>query len=276
MWHRHQDPGPTGRAPLRVGDAAPTRSNPAESSTDEEADESHVSNAVHVSNSEPQQHEPRDNPSVVRLAYSAELLTQAPNLAENEFLKGIVVRRKGLFSGASYDFFLACQAGGSEYRAHCYTATLKGGSAEVKPVDEGAHPQGYMTERSSRFSPGDKFLVNGQDRLSVRWINGLKNNEQCDVEMDANGMALVNRKAKQRDARDPSWNLWFGRDAGALAQKASCKNLQMRPKDAPDSLASARFVLGKMEDHFAVHFRQPFSSVEAFGLALIIFAESSK
>ena len=73
----------------------------------------------------------------------------------------------------------------------------------------------------------------------------------------------------------PTWELSFGSGPDKLAKHPCCKNIQMILEGGPDTLAVARFVLGKMSDsQFAVHFRQPFSSLEAFAMALTIFAES--
>ena len=55
---------------------------------------------------------------------------------------------------------------------------------------------------------------------------------------------------------------------------ASCKNIQLHPKETTDS--DVCFLMGKVDDNkFNVDFQYPFSALQAFAFALVVFDNSS-
>ena len=82
---------------------------------------------------------------------------------------------------------------------------------------------------------------------------------------------LVSRKAKWHDKLGA-----YVLDFQGLCDTASCKNVQLCPADGPQTLVNTRFVLGRQsDDSFNVYFRQPFTCLQAFVTALVIFSGSS-
>lgn len=233
---------------------------------------------------------PDQNPIIIRPTYTVSLLTEPQQLSENQLLKGFVCRKKGRLLGGSstYDFFLDCtdpsSRPGDSYRVHCFTTTAKGRRTQIKRVDGSADDRRtYETERAPKDCSGDVLSINGQDHMVVKWKTGLKSNSQADIEMNVppsgtpGSVCLINRKATLIPGPRPTWTLSFGSGPDKLAKEPSCKNLQLQPKGAADELSSVCFAMGKMGDHdFEVHFRSPFSGIEAFAMALVVFGESAK
>jgi len=77
--------------------------------------------------------------------------------------------------------------------------------------------------------------------------------------------------------REPKWNPasnMYQLDFQGRATMASCKNIQLHPKDTSESDVS--FLMGKVDDNkFNVDFKHPLSCLQAFSFALIVFDNSS-
>lgn len=220
-------------------------------------------------------------PVVVRPEFTEQVLNVPQQLEDNEFMRGLIIRKKGPLFAVRYEFHLDCRTESGELeRKHCFTAMmarLKPKSAAIEFFDGGSRTIKYATARTPL---GDRFIAGVEERITVKWKTGLKSTEQCDVEVDVNWagghMTLANRKA-DLGKDGSSYVLSFGKGTDALAKEPSVKNMQLFPHGAQEALAKARYIFGKMSaDEFLVHFRQPFSSVDAFAMALTIFAESSK
>jgi len=87
---------------------------------------------------------------------------------------------------------------------------------------------------------------------------------------DMNGLVMLKN-------REPKWNPvsnMYQLDFHGRATMASCKNIQLHAKDGDP--ASVNFLMGKVEENkFNVDFKGPFSCVQAFAFALIVFDNSS-
>jgi len=140
-----------------------------------------------------------------------------------------------------------------------------------------------------------------RELLHVNFINSLRNRNPGAMEVivpsvDANG----NTVAVQPDAaspdgladklasgklqntivfknREPKWNKesqMYQLDFQGRATLASCKNIQLAPKVGAEN--DVRFLMGKVHDNtFNVDFATPFSALQAFAFALIVFDNSS-
>ena len=77
--------------------------------------------------------------------------------------------------------------------------------------------------------------------------------------------------------REPKWNPqsnMYQLDFNGRATLASCKNIQLHPKNGADS--DVVFLMGKVEENkFNVDFKAPLSCMQAFAFALIVFDNSS-
>ena len=77
--------------------------------------------------------------------------------------------------------------------------------------------------------------------------------------------------------REPKWNAatnMYQLDFQGRATMASCKNIQLHPKDSAET--DVCFLMGKVDDNkFNVDFKYPFSAAQAFAFAMIVFDNSS-
>ena len=82
----------------------------------------------------------------------------------------------------------------------------------------------------------------------------------------------------QMKNREPKWNALqeaYQLDFGGRATMASCKNIELLPNSAADTLEDVCFLMGKVEkNRFNIDFKAPFSAVQAFAQALVIFSNS--
>ena len=136
--------------------------------------------------------------------------------------------------------------------------------------------------------------------LFVSFVNSLRNRNPGAMEVvvpgvDAAGDAVPIRPSAGKDGiqellkkndltsivplknREPKWNPqsnMYQLDFNGRATLASCKNIQLHPKNGADS--DVVFLMGKVEENkFNVDFKAPLSCMQAFAFALIVFDNSS-
>jgi len=140
-----------------------------------------------------------------------------------------------------------------------------------------------------------------RELLHVNFLNSLRNRNPGAMEVivpsvDANGNSVaVQPDAKNPEGlaeklargteeytmtfknREPKWNKesnMYQLDFQGRATLASCKNIQLSPKNGDE--ADCRFLMGKVHDNtFNIDFSTPFSALQAFAFALIVFDNSS-
>jgi len=144
-----------------------------------------------------------------------------------------------------------------------------------------------------------------RELMHVHFINSLRNRNPgaMDValpEVDAEGTATLVKPESEGDKkgleellkqagggrtqgitvfknREPKWNAesqMYQLDFRGRATHASCKNIQLTRKDGDQS--DAAMLMGKVDDNkFNVDFQYPFSALQAFAFALVVFDNSS-
>jgi len=140
-----------------------------------------------------------------------------------------------------------------------------------------------------------------RELLHVNFVNSLRNRNPGAMEVilpsvDAQGNCvavqpdasnpdgLADKLAKNQTAncsvfknREPKWNKesnMYQLDFQGRATLASCKNIQLSPKVGAEN--DVRFLMGKVHDNtFNIDFSTPFSALQAFAFALIVFDNSS-
>mmetsp|Transcript_72234 Transcript_72234/g.192051 ORF Transcript_72234/g.192051 Transcript_72234/m.192051 type:complete len:1322 (+) Transcript_72234:80-4045(+) len=140
-----------------------------------------------------------------------------------------------------------------------------------------------------------------RELLHVNFINSLRNRNPGAMEVivpnvdnngncvavqpdEANPEGLKDKLAAGKLAntmvfknREPKWNKesnMYQLDFQGRATLASCKNIQLSPKTGAEN--DVRFLMGKVHDNtFNVDFAKPFSALQAFAFALIVFDNSS-
>jgi len=153
-------------------------------------------------------------------------------------------------------------------------------------------------------SPGSKEAKEGQslrrELMHVHFINSLRNRNPGAMHVgvpsvDKDGQAAVFRPTTDEDGiekrlqadklenmevfknREPKWNAesqMYQLDFRGRATHASCKNIQLTKRDGDQS--AAELLMGKVDgDKFNVDFQYPFSALQAFAFALVIFDNSS-
>ena len=155
--------------------------------------------------------------------------------------------------------------------------------------DDGANP-----EKKEEHGPLRREM------LFVSFVNSLRNRNPGAMEVvvpgvDAAGDAVPLRPSAGKDGiqellkkndltsivplknREPKWNPqsnMYQLDFNGRATLASCKNIQLHPKNGADS--DVVFLMGKVEENkFNVDFKAPLSCMQAFAFALIVFDNSS-
>ena len=155
--------------------------------------------------------------------------------------------------------------------------------------DDGANP-----EKKEEHGPLRREM------LFVSFVNSLRNRNPGAMEVvvpgvDAAGDAVPIRPSAGKDGiqellkkndltsivplknREPKWNPqsnMYQLDFNGRATLASCKNIQLHPKNGADS--DVVFLMGKVEENkFNVDFKAPLSCMQAFAFALIVFDNSS-
>ena len=155
--------------------------------------------------------------------------------------------------------------------------------------DDGANP-----EKKEEHGPLRREM------LFVSFVNSLRNRNPGAMEVvvpgvDAAGDAVPIRPSVGKDGtqellkkndltsivplknREPKWNPqsnMYQLDFNGRATLASCKNIQLHPKNGADS--DVVFLMGKVEENkFNVDFKAPLSCMQAFAFALIVFDNSS-
>jgi len=166
-------------------------------------------------------------------------------------------------------------------------------SVEYTLYDDGVSPDAQ--------SSGKERGPLRRELLHVNFINSLRNRNPGAMEVivpnvDGNGNTVAVQPDKSNPEglqdklangklantivfknREPKWNKesnMYQLDFQGRATLASCKNIQLSPKTGPEN--DVRFLMGKVHDNtFNVDFAKPFSALQAFAFALIVFDNSS-
>jgi len=165
---------------------------------------------------------------------------------------------------------------------------------EYTLFDNGAAP-GEKADKSSK-EPKDVR----RELMHVHFINSLRNRNPGAMHVgvptvDKEGTAALFRPSTDKDGleerlkadklsdmevfknREPKWNhesQMYQLDFRGRATHASCKNIQLTKKDGDQN--DAQLLMGKVDDNkFNVDFQYPFSALQAFAFALVVFDNSS-
>ena len=155
--------------------------------------------------------------------------------------------------------------------------------------DDGANP-----EKKEEHGPLRREM------LFVSFVNSLRNRNPGAMEVvvpgvDAAGDAVPIRPSVGKDGiqellkkndltsivplknREPKWNAesqMYQLDFRGRATHASCKNMQLTRRDGEGN--DAQLLMGKVDENkFNVDFQYPFSALQAFAFALVVFDNSS-
>jgi len=155
---------------------------------------------------------------------------------------------------------------------------------------------------SSRKSEGDSSDALRRELMHVHFINSLRNRnpgamhtalpmvdgegEAKLIQPEVEGKNTLEDRIKLKDPpsdalffknREPKWNAesqMYQLDFRGRATHASCKNIQLTYRDGSEE--SAQMLMGKVDDNkFNIDFQYPFSALQAFAFALVIFDNSS-
>jgi hypothetical protein len=209
----------------------------------------------------------------------------------------------GKMTGATYNIALDQDA----------TAASKKGASEslIGRIKADRKAMEY-TLYDSGVVPGSKEIRDGLDKrrelMHVHFINSLRNRNPGamhvgvpTVDQEGNAAYLPSAasavpahaegsglEARLKDGgrsmdmtvfknREPKWNAesqMYQLDFRGRASHASCKNIQLTLKDGAQN--DSQLLMGKVDDNkFNVDFQFPFSALQAFAFALVVFDNSS-
>eukprot|EP00322_Chrysochromulina_rotalis_P004985 CAMPEP_0115851010 /NCGR_PEP_ID=MMETSP0287-20121206/12258_1 /TAXON_ID=412157 /ORGANISM="Chrysochromulina rotalis, Strain UIO044" /LENGTH=274 /DNA_ID=CAMNT_0003305023 /DNA_START=60 /DNA_END=884 /DNA_ORIENTATION=+ len=217
---------------------------------------------------DPDQAAGRGKVQLVAPAFNAQvtLANSILPLPVNQLIKARLVRHKH-WASTTFEFHIDFV----DAERLCFTARkgIKSSSITIKHAN---HDRGIIRLRTTDRA-GNVYAFNDEkcEQEMHACITTFANTEPCTMDATVGDQKLVTRKAHFNHRCGA-----FVLDFQGLCDTASCKNVQLVPKDGPETLANARFILGRMSDGtFRVYFRQPFTCLQAFVTSLIVFVGSA-
>lgn len=208
------------------------------------------------------------NHGKVRIVYPqfdvAHSLSTPLALGTNNLMSGQILRRKSV-TMTYFDFHVYYLG----TTIHCLKAKMgfRKGSMEILSPLDGSSRGRVRRSRTGKYI----FCDNKGGQVIDARITNYGVEAPVDMGVQVGNQRLESRKARWSEKMQ-SWVL----DYQGLCDTASCKNVQLAPQDGPQTLAETCFLLGKQGDgSFKIYFRTPFSPLQAFATALVIFAGSS-
>lgn len=137
-------------------------------------------------------------------------------------------------------------------------------------ITHAGHDRGSIRRRA-----GGTYHFNDENCQQVVRADVTSHNDEAPIDMTV----AIGDKALRFNSRKAKWNHRLGTyvlDFQGLCDTASCKNMQLCPVEGKQTLANTRFIFGRQSDGtFQIYFRQPFTCLQAFVTALILFSGTS-
>jgi len=190
-------------------------------------------------------------------------------LRAGQLIRATILRTKH-YTSTSYEFrvHFAC---GSRLAFEASMSYRK----DIIKVRHAGHDRGTIRRRAGKSS---EMVYHFHDEQCEQVVDASLIMHGNDAPLDMS-VALGIEHTHTLNSRRAKWNDKVGAyvlDFQGLCDTASCKNMQLCPVDGPQDLANTRFIFGRQSDHtFQIYFRQPFTCLQAFATALILFSGSS-